>query len=138
MSKKLTDLSEVLYRQIHPNYFDKNVPSSDRFRPSKMDQNMLSVDRSSVHNAQASHELYTSDGKKSAAVFGVSVGEFDGEGISCIEDPTPYVPATADKSERAENKAHSLADYSSFDDSKQKLIGRRLQSRAIARGKLFP
>jgi hypothetical protein len=138
MSKIITNLDELLLRQIHPNYLVNNIPSSDRFRPSKLDENKLSVDRESVHDAQASHALYTSGGKKSAAIFGVSLPEFNAESIQCIEDPTPAVPAVGTTPARPANPAHSLADYSQFDEGQQKILSRRLQGLAITRGKLFP
>lgn len=128
MGDKLTDNGEILYRQIHPSSFQDGEPGSDRFRPSVLDTNMLSVDRSSITSAANSHALYSSNGKKSAAVFGISVGEFSAELISCAEDPiemTSVEPA---------NPAHALANYSAHASSKQKLVAKRLKRLAIERG----
>lgn len=132
MANKLTIWSEVMFRQIHPNYLQGGEPTSDRFRPTASDDNLLSVDRSSITSAEMSHALYTGTGKRSAAVFGLSVGEFNDESVTCVEDPiacTPDTPA---------NAAHALADFTAHDLKKQKVVAKRLKSLAIKRGCLHP
>ena len=95
---------------------------------------MMSVDRSAVTTASASHSLYTGQGLQSAAVFGLAVEELGEEGIAVYEDPI-----TADPSQGvAANPAHALADYTSCEEGKWKVIGKRLKRTAIARGKLHP
>jgi len=131
MGDKLMNEGEFLFRQIHPGSLQDGEPASDRFRPSELDKHMLSVDRSSLTSAEDAHALYTSTGRKSAAVFGVSVGEFEAESISCVEDPikkTEVEPA---------NPAHALADYSALSISKQKLVAKRLKRQAVERGCLY-
>lgn len=131
MSDKLTNNSEILFRQIHPNSLQNGEPGSDRFRPSEQDENMLSVDRSSLASAMDAHALYTNANRKSAAVFGISVGEFETESIPCMTDPldeTQTEPA---------NPAHALADYSTHSTSKQKLVAKRLKRHAVERGCLY-
>lgn len=132
MSDKLTDAEEILFRQIHPNFIDNGEPSSDRFRPSERDRNMLSVDRSSMTSAALSHALYTGNGLASAAVFGLSVQEFRSETITCVPDP---IPASDGK---APNPAHALADYSAHEAKSQKVIAKKLKRLAVARGQLHP
>ncbi|MCK0510023.1 hypothetical protein [Aromatoleum buckelii] len=129
---KLTNSSEVLFRQIHPNFLENGEPSSDRFRPSEKDLNKLSVDRSALTTAAQSHGLYTSNGRASAAVFGLSVGEFESEMISCHSDPVVGTDTAV------ENPAHALADYSAHTSQKQKLIAKKLKRLAVARGCLHP
>lgn len=131
MSGKLSVDEEVLFRQIHPNSLHDGEPSSDRFRPSAMDANMLSTDRSSLTSAEGAHALFTSTGRQSGAVYGVSVGEFRAEEIDCVED------SIKDHPELPDNPAHALADFSPHAEKKQKLIAKRLKSAAIARGCLF-
>lgn len=128
MVNKLIDGEEILFRQIHPNSMEKGEPGSDRFRPTPSDKNMLSTDRSSLTMAAASHALYTSTGRRSAAVFGLSVGEFEREDIKCFEDPLKKSEA------EPENHAHALADYSSHAEKAQKLVAKRLKRLAVARG----
>lgn len=131
MGTKLADQNEVLFRQIHPQSIDKGVPDSDRFKPSKLDKNQLSTDRSSLTTAEAAHTLYTSNGRQSGAVFGLTVGEFVAESITCHEDPIK------DDVELPDNPAHAYADYSAHNTAQQKLIAKRLKRLAIARGCLF-
>ena len=128
MVNKLIDGEEILFRQIHPNSLESGEPGSDRFRPTPSDMNMLSTDRASLTTAAASHSLYTSTGRLSAAVFGLSVREFERETIECIEDPVEKLE------DKPENRAHALADYSSHGDKAQKLVAKRLKRLAVARG----
>ena len=132
MTGRLSVLEEVLYRQIHPNSLQGGVPASDRFRPAPMDDNMLSTDRGSLITPEAAHQLFTSSGAMSAAVFGLTVGEFGTEEIQCLEDPVKDDPR------RPDNAAHALADYSAHDLKKQKLIAKRLLKLAVTRGCLHP
>ena len=130
MENKLSDASELLFRQIHPKFLQDGEPSSDRFRPSELDQNLMSVDRSALTTAEASHSLYTAGGKKSAAVFGLTVGEFGSESIECLSDP---IKAGGDQ---PENPAHAVADYSKYSTSQQKVIAKKLKRLAVERGAL--
>lgn len=131
MDIELTDISEVLFRQIHPSSIHDGEPSSDRFRPSQRDSNRLSVDRSSLTSAEDAHRLYTSSGRKSAAVYGLTVGEFKAETIPCKEAPI------LNHARLPDNSAHSLADYSAHEKRGQKILALRLKQLAIARGCLF-
>lgn len=54
MADKLTDAAEIVFRQIHPNCMHDGEPSSDRFRPSEKDANMLSIDRSALDRGAGS------------------------------------------------------------------------------------
>lgn len=128
----LTDKAELLFRQIHPNFLENGEPSSDRFRPSAKDKNKLSLDRSSLTTPEKSHALYTSNGLQSAAVFGLSVEEFESETISCHSDPVDETETSA------ANPAHALADYGLHTEQKQKLIAKKLKRLAISRGCLYP
>jgi hypothetical protein len=128
----LTDDNEVLYRQIHPDLMDGDVPASSNFVPKRSDNNELSLDRSSITSADAAFTLYTGAGYLSVAVYGVAVGEFRAEKISCREDPIALTPSTW------ANPAHAVADYSAHSPNQQKTIGKRIKQKAIARGKLHP
>jgi len=132
MSEPLTNSDEVLFRQIHPNYIQNGEPASDRFKPQPNDAGLMSVDRSALTDAAASHALYISAGRKSGAVYGVTVGEFIEEAINCRNDP---LEATEDA---PANSAHALADYTSHEERKWKNISKRLTLKAKARGCLHP
>ncbi len=133
MGEALTDAGEVLFRQIHPTFVeDDGEPSSQPFIPSKKDNNMLSVDRSSLTDVASSHALYIANGQASIAVYGITVDEFDKEKLPCTADPL-------EKTEKlAANPAHALANYAAFSAGQQKTIAKRLKIVARARGVLFP
>jgi hypothetical protein len=120
---------EVLLRQIHPASFNNGEPGSDRFRPSELDEYMLSVDRSSLTSAEDAHALFVQQGRLSAAVFGVSVRELFERDIPCLEDPI----------EEGEfpNPAHTVGDFSVVNPARHKLISKHLKRKAIARGCMF-
>jgi hypothetical protein len=132
MGKPLSDLMEVLFRQIHPSQFTNGLPASDRFRPQPRDEGYMSVDRGALTTAAASHALFTSTGRQSAAVFGVSVGEFEAEALQCLEDPIEA------KDDLPGNAAHAIVQYNKADEGKWKIISKRLCTKAIARGRLHP
>lgn len=132
MGDKLTDLEEVLFRQIHPDLVQDGEPSSSGFRPKESDKNQLSVDRSAITTAEASHALYTGNGFASVAVYGVTVGEFEACGISCEGD------ALEASENAAANPAHALASFEGYGISKQKTLGKRIKKYAIQRGLLHP
>ncbi|MBW4090434.1 MAG: hypothetical protein HIU82_04890 [Proteobacteria bacterium] len=123
---------EVLFRQIHPNFYDNGYPGSLPFAPSAKDNNKLSVDRSSLTTAAGSHALFTGNGFKSVAVYGVSVAEFGTENIPCYPDPLG-AEATL-----AANPAHAYADFSTFSPTQGKKIAKRLRNNAVKRGRLHP
>lgn len=132
MADALTNLDEVLFRQIHPSCMHNGAPASDRFKPQPSDEGMMSVDRGSVTTASASHALYVGNGLQSAVVYGVAVGEFASESITCVEDPLAVTAITA------ANPAHALANYTPHEEKKWKTISKRLWRNAIERGQLYP
>jgi hypothetical protein len=79
-----------------------------------------------------SHANYIAAGRASAAVFGLSVAEFQSETVPCREDPLEETETSL------ANPAHSLADYSAHPLKQQKIIGKKLKRVAIARGCLHP
>ena len=129
---KLTSAMEVLYRQIHPEFIENGLPTSQPFRPTRKDQGRLSVDRSSVTSASDSFDLFIDSGFASAAVYGLSVGEFGFENLPCLEDPIEESPTTA------ANAAHAFVDFTAHSDGQWKNISKRLKRKAIERGQLHP
>ena len=132
MGNELTDGAEVLFRHIHPNFMEDGEPSSDRFRPSEKDENLLSVDRSALVTAADAHAFYVGNGRAAVAVFGISVAEFNSEDISCSEDPTPATDT------KKANPAHALANYAKHSAKSQKNIAKKLKRLALERGQLHP
>jgi hypothetical protein len=131
MSEPLTDQDEVLFRQIHPIFLKGGLGSSP-FMPNSSDKNLLSVDRGTLTDAAASYALYTSTGRQSEAVYGISVGEFGYEKLPCKSDPLEAAEG------QPANPAHALADYSAHSSGQQKNVAKRLKQKALARGRLYP
>lgn len=130
MGEEVPNPIEVLFRQIHPQSYQNGRLSTDRFKPQPNDAGFMSVDRSTLTTAEKSHSLYASMGKKSAAVYGLSVAEFLSEALKVYADPIE-----ADGVSPA-NPAHAVVDYTAFDERKWKNISKRLAVFALARGAL--
>jgi hypothetical protein len=127
---ELTKGDEVLFRQIHPYFFENGEPTSQAFTPTVKDAGKLSVDRSAITGAKESYELYTTTGRRSAAVYGLSVAEFHSHGIVCHADPIEQ------SNEMPANPAHAFAGFHAFAVNQQKIKAKRLKHVAIARGVL--
>jgi hypothetical protein len=123
----ISDEAELLYRQVHPNFYHKKKPASYVFRPNAADNGHLSVDRSSLTSAKESFERYTQR-LTSAAVYAVSVGEFASQTINCYSHPIIDPP----------NASHALADYSHLSEIEAKTAALQLRNFADARGCCFP
>jgi hypothetical protein len=135
----LDDEQEVLFRQIHPSFMQGDevssipfAPTSQAFAPTAKDGGYLSVDRSSKTSAAESFKLFNGNGSSSAAVYGLTVGEFSVESISCVDDPIEASDG------RAANLAHAVADYTPHAAGQQKNKAKRLKQKAIVRGRLHP
>jgi hypothetical protein len=128
----LTDSGEVMLRQIHPNLYLDGKIASTAFMPTADDKGELSVDRSSLTTPVASFNLYLANGRQSVAVYGVSIGQFDAQGIPCHSDPLPET----DKLEA--NPAHAYADFKGIETpKKQKQAAQRLRDLAVERNCLY-
>jgi hypothetical protein len=132
MGEELTDDAEVLYRQVHPSFYENGEPSSQTFTPTDKDDGKLSLDRSSLVTAMESFQRFTGAGFSSCAVYGLSVGEFAAEQIRCASDPLEETAT------QKANHAHAIADYSVFSVSSRKIKAKRLKRAAVARGRLHP
>lgn len=128
----LTDGGEVLLRQIHPNLYLDGKIASTAFMPTANDKGELSVDCSSLTTPVASFDLYVANGRESVAVYGVSVGQFEAQGIPCHSDPLPET----DKLKA--NPAHAYANFKGIEvPKKQKQAAQRLRDWAVERGRLY-
>ena len=128
----LSDGDEVLLRQIHPNLYLDGKIASTAFMPTTDDKGELSVDRSSLTTPAASFDLYVANGRESVAVYGVSVRQFEAQGVPCHSDPLPET----DKLKA--NPAHAFADFKGIETpKKQKQAAQRLRDRAVERSCLY-
>jgi hypothetical protein len=102
-AERLRDRTELLLRQVHPNFFQDGEPMNQAFRPTKADEGQLSVDRSSATDAEKSFVRHTETfGLKSVGVWGLLVGEVMDGGLETIQDEFP------------ENPAHCFIDFRGF------------------------
>lgn len=124
----LSDAAEVLFRQIHPDLFDGDQPASSAFLPSPGDQDQLSTDRSSLTTAKDAYELYVGNSRKSVGTFGVTVGEFGEQGLSCFADPV------CSGGTITANPAHARVDFGSLGTNQQRKVAKRLKKAAVSRG----
>jgi hypothetical protein len=128
MKERLADLSEILFRQIHPHFIQDGQICSPAFCPTPKDNNLLSVDRGSLTTAQAARHLFVTNGGKSDAVYALSVEEFEQERLACHSDPIEESDGVV------ENLSHAVADFSVCSAQEQKKKAKRLKLKAIARG----
>ena len=128
----ISNPDEIMFRQIHPILYEAGAVASSAFMPTDSDQGQLSVDRGSLTTPKASFDLYRENGRQSAAVYGVSVGEFTTEGIPCKPDPLP-----ATENLKA-NPAHAYADYYGVGTNQRRKKAQRLRTAALRRGILHP
>ena len=124
----ISNPDEIMLRQVHPELYQAGAVASSAFIPTESDQGQLSVDRESLTTPKASFDLYRENGRESAAVYGVSVGEFTAEGILCKPDPLP-----ATENLKA-NPAHAYADYNGVGTNQRKKKAQRLRTAALQRG----
>ena len=133
MGNKITNPSELLFRQVHPQFYQNGVLGSSAFKPNSSDNGFMSTDQASLTTAKDAHHHYTVHLQKaSACVYGLTVGELAAEKISCVDDPLAAngnIPA---------NPAHSLADYNANTKSSWKNIAQKLKIIAENRGCLHP
>ena len=121
-----------MFRQVHPILFQAGTVASSAFMPTEDDQGHLPVGRGSLTTPRASFDLYRENGRQSAAVFGIGVGEFTAEGIPCLPDPLP-----ATENLKA-NPAHAFADYNEVGTNQRKKKAQRPRTVALRRGLLHP
>jgi hypothetical protein len=127
-SMRLTKLSELLHRQVHPNFLSPDGrPSRQAFEPTKKDEGYLSVSRSSRASAEVAFRRHTEQkGLKSAGVWSVTVEECGSVGSAAFEDCLP------------DDDAHALIDISGLSNSQVRQRADRLADFARRRGRLHP
>ncbi len=137
---------EILYRHLISGWFDPNKPgqpSSQAFRPSKKDENCLSVDRSSLTTAEAAFGLNVARppvgfGVPAIETWGVSLEEIIAAGRTAWSDPAMAKPADPPHSlGLPANPAHGVIDFEGLGRSLQDDAARKLRDAAIIRGRIY-
>ena len=97
----LTQGEELLYRLVHPSFVHDGRVTSQALRPTPKDDDLLSVDRSSLSTPEASWGRFIESGYEAVGVVAVSVDECSEEGLPALSDPLPA------SGERPANPAHA-------------------------------
>jgi hypothetical protein len=125
----ITDLDEVLFRQVHPIHLDDGVLSSAAFIPGRGHNGKLSTLRNRV-GAEEAHRRWTSQpGHESCGTWGISVGEAAAISLPTLADETlPDMP-----------DAHASIDFENC-ASKGEISrsAKKLRNHATDRRRLYP
>lgn len=129
----LTDLDELLYRQVHPSWIRDGRVTTQAFRPTKKDENRLSVSRASLTTAEGAYMLHTKGRMlASAGSWAVTVGECQSQSLKIISDPTASPP------EPVADPAHCYVNFAELQSRGAiEAAGAVLTRRAADRGRLF-
>lgn len=116
----------MLHRQIHPGFIQASRVSSQAFRPTPKDQQLLSVYDGDQMNAENSWRHYTEQLRlASVGVLGLKVSEFEAQALPARPDPLDDFPA------------HAVVDYSALTNSMIEKKSRILRKLAEDRGWLY-
>lgn len=128
---RLTDRSELLYRQVHPSWLKDGQPSSQAFKPTPKDDGKLSTARSALTTAEDAYLHHTGALElQSAGTWAVTVGEVEAE-------PVPLAAYGDPVDEPVPDPAHAYIKYPGdrkVIETKAKL----LRAKAGERGRLHP
>ena len=116
----------LLYRQVHPNWIEDDLLTSQTFAPTPKDELRLSVYDGDGVSASSSWVHYTSQGLLSSGVVAVTLEECECLGLRVIPDPRPGSPH------------HALIDFTGLSGGQRKRRAQRLTAAAEERGWLFP
>ena len=115
----------LLHRQVHPSWTRDGSVTSQAFRPTPKDMEMLSVYDGDRITAVSTWEHHTGQGMESCGVMAVTKGECERLGLRVVPDPLPVSPE------------HVLIDFTGLSRSRTRQVARLMAQMAIARGWLF-
>lgn len=122
VDKQIRDRSELLLRQVHPNWVQDGRPTSQAFRPTNTDHGLLSVSRASMVSPEEAFKRHTQRGLQSYGVWAVTVGECNQDDCCAFPDPVP------------DDDAHAVIDFRHHGNNKCRAVSQRLVSFACERG----
>lgn len=126
---RLDDYDEMLFRQQHPDLVRDGIPMSSVFEPKKADAGLLSVSRGARTTAEDAFVLHTKvKGLRSAAVYGVTVGECAELDLPGYEDP---------KVNPVPDPAHALVDFCALPRKRKERASKKLRDWALERKPLY-
>jgi hypothetical protein len=117
--------STVLLRQIHPSFIRNERPTSQAFRPTPKDQNLLSVyDGDMIIPEHAWQHFIRQPNCRSVGVMGVTVEECSDLKLSTRPDPEPF-------------PEHEVIDFSAHSKSQCEKKAKHLRAKADERDWLY-
>lgn len=115
----------LLLRQINPSFIQAGRITSQAFRPTPKDENMLSVYDGDQITAEAAWKHFTNEPHcRSAGVMAVTQGQCVAMALGVIADGVPF-------------PEHASIDYSTFAKGEIEKKAKVLKGHAQARGWLF-
>ncbi|MBI3480892.1 MAG: hypothetical protein HY016_11150 [Nitrosomonadales bacterium] len=115
----------LLLRQINPSFIQAGRVTSQAFRPTPKDENLLSVYDGDKIQAQAAWQHYTATlGLRSDGVMGVSLDDCTAEQLTVNADGIPF-------------PEHVSIDFSAFSKSEVEKKAKILTRKAQERGWLY-
>jgi hypothetical protein len=128
---RLTDQTELLYRQVHPSWLKDGQPSSQAFKPTPKDDGRLSTARSTLTSAKDAYLHHTGTLElQSAGTWAVSLAEVEAE-------PVPLAAFGDPVDEPVPDPAHSYIEYPN-DRKSIETKAKLLRAAAGARARLHP
>lgn len=116
------DEETPLYRQIHPSWIQQDRVTSQAFRPSPKDADLLSVYDGDQISAVAAWEHYTRVlGHLSVGVLAVTVGECKSIELTARPDPEPF-------------PEHAIIDFRGYSNREKEKRAKILRNFAEQRG----
>ena len=117
--------STLMLRQIHKNFIQNGRVSSQAFRPTPKDKNLLSVYNGDEIQPKDAFTHYTEIlGMSSCGVLAVTWKECDSCGLPVVKDPEPF-------------KEHCVIDFTASSSSKRRKQSGLLRNFAVTRGWLY-
>lgn len=128
--KLISGDAELLFRQVNPAFIQKDRITSAAFKPTKKDNDELSVSRGTLSTAEEAYLYHTGILRlKSEGSWATSIAECSQLAMSLYSDP---------RTESPENPAHAFIDFQGLSNGQKELKAGKLRDLAVERGKLHP
>ena len=118
----ISDASELLHRNAHPDFIQNGRISSQVFKLKTADKGQLSVQQNSKAIAAIAYARYTARDFESAGVWSVTVAECSELSLKAYDDPLP------------DDDSHAVLDLTRFTTSQAHKLADKLAHKARARG----
>jgi hypothetical protein len=117
--------STYLFRQVHPSWIEKQIVTSQAFRPTTKDDNKLSVSNGDMVTAEESWRKFTASDHRSTGVLAVVPLECTQCDLLVLPDPLENL------------LEHTVIDFSNKTKAEIRNAAKTLRDYAEARGWLY-